>query len=536
MRASSAVTRTDWTARYDELSARRDALSAVELDELGLAAWFIGRETESERAWDDAHRAYLDLGDPDAAMQCAFWLGFTLGEHGHPVKAAAWLSRLLELCPAYPSARAEVLEVIGQSFAAYQTGRLGDSAEQNERAVSLARALGEHDLEVLATMGLGRALVMSGRMQEGFACMDRVMLAISSGAVSDRAAGPAYCAVIASCLERWDVERARVWTRDLSDWCDAQRGLEPFRGECSVNRAAVLRLGGEWGEAATTLTEVCYIERRTETLENAFYSLGELHRLAGRAAEADTAYRRAAALGRDVQPGLALLRRDTGRRAAARAGIARALEASPAPGARAEMLAAQADLETDHGDLEVARNAERQLRDLAELLDTAYLRALADRASALVHIATDAPDRALPLLRGSWSTWRRLEAPYEAAITRMHLGRSARALGDEDAAQLEFDAARTVLTELGAVPDLDRLERAAAQPGAARADGGLSRRELEVLQLIARGRSNRDIAHDLFLSERTVARHVSNILTKLGLVNRTAAANFAFEHGLVETA
>jgi ATP/maltotriose-dependent transcriptional regulator MalT len=533
MRAANAATQNNWTARFDELSVRRSALSAAELDELGLAAWFIGREADSEQAWNDAHRAYLDLDEPDAAMSCAFWLGFTLSEHGQDVKAAAWMSRLFELCAVHPSRRSDMLASISESYVAYKSGRLDDSVDRNERAIALAREAGEPDLEVLATMGLGRSLVQSGHLGEGFACMDRIMLAISSGHVSDRIAGPAYCAVIASCLERWDVERARVWTRDLSAWCDAQHGLEPFRGECSVNRARVLRLGGEWVEAEVTLVEVCGHEQRVETLENAYYWLGELHRLAGHSADADAAYRRAAELGREVQPGLALLRRDAGNRGAARAGVARALESSPSPGTRAELLAVQIDLESDHGDIEVARRAAAELRELSDTLGTDYLGALADRANALVLIETGAADRALPLLRASWSTWRRLDAPYEAAITRMHLGRASRALGDEDAAQLEYDAARSVLAGLRAAPDLTRLERLAALPDAAQAGSGLSRRELEVLQLIARGRSNRQIAHDLFLSERTVARHVSNILTKLGLANRTAATNFAFEHGLV---
>lgn len=536
MRPAGAATHEDWMARFQELSGRRDALAPDELDELGLAAWLIGREQDCEQAWIDAQQAHLTLGDADAAMRCVFWLGFTLFEGGNPVKGGAWMSRLFELHAGHPSARADAIVAACELFRAYSEGRLEDSLTRGETAVALARETGEAELEVLTTMGLGRALVHSGRLAEGFARMDAVMLAITTGVASDRVAGPAFCAVIASCLDRWDVERAQVWIRDLNDWCDAQQGLSPFRGDCSVNRAAVMRLGGEWEEAEAMLTELCEHARRRETLENAFYWLGDLRRLTGRADEADAAYHHAAELGREVQPGLGLLRRDTGHPGAARAGVSRALESSPPPGTRAELLAAQVDLETDGADLDVAQRASAGLRKLGDALDTPYLRALADRATAQVMIASDAADQALPLLRASWSTWRQLDAGYDAAITRIHLGRASRALGDEDAAQLEFDAARTALTALGAVPDLARLERIAGQADAVRDDGGLSRRELEVLRLIARGESNRQIAADLFLSERTVARHVSNILTKLGLPNRTAATNFAFEHGLVATA
>jgi ATP/maltotriose-dependent transcriptional regulator MalT len=451
--------------------------------------------------------------------------------------AAAAPSRLAELgAMGAPTAFGDAAVALAEGSAAFGQGRLDESIALCERAAASARAAGDLDVEVLATMSLARSLVFSGRVVEGFASMDRVMLAVASGRVGARAAGPAYCAVIASCLERWDVERARVWTRDLSEWCDAQRGLEPFRGECSVNRASVLQVLGEWDEATATLTEVCDRERDARTLEYAYYGLGELCRLVGRRAEAETAYRRAAELGREVQPGLALLRRDAGRFPAARSGIARALEASPPPGTRAELLAAQVELEVEHGDWDVAARAASELRVMADTLGTIYLRAQADRAEARLLIGTDAPEQAIPLLRESWAVWRRLEAPYEGAVTRVLMGRANRAFGDEEAAQLEFDAARTVLGELGAVADLDRLERIAAEPGRPTASAGLTKRELEVLRLIAGGWSNRQIANELFLSERTVARHVSNILGKLDLPNRAAATAFAFEHRLNATA
>ena len=218
MSGPGTVNVVDWVARFDELTARRPTLTAAELDDLGLAAWFLGRESESERAWDAAHLAYLDAGETDAAIRCVFWLGFTLSDQGDTVRARAWMSRLFELCGiAGRPPQSEATAVLAQAAAAFGEGRLEESVSLGERAVALAQAGRDPDIEVLATMSLGRALMFSGRISEGFACMDRVMLAVSSGRVSVRAAGPAYCAVIASCLERWDVERARVWTRDLSE-------------------------------------------------------------------------------------------------------------------------------------------------------------------------------------------------------------------------------------------------------------------------------------------------------------------------------
>ena len=258
-----------------------------------------------------------------------------------------------------------------------------------------------------------------------------------------------------------------MWTRDLSDWCDAQRGLEPFRGECSVHRASVLRLLGEWDEATTTLTEVCERERRAQTLENAYYGLAELCRLVGRRAEAEAAYRRAPNSAGRCSP---VSRCSGATRAGSplRASASRGPWRPPAPSIRADLLAAQVELEVDHGDCGHRRRRRSRAAPMADLLGTAYLQAQADRAEARLLIGTDAAEQALPLLRRSWPAWRQLDAPYEAAITRVLLGRANRAVGDEEAAQLEFDAARTVLTALGAVADLDRLERIAAARPAAR--------------------------------------------------------------------
>ncbi len=532
----TAVTATlnDWTGRFERLSreAAEGGLSAEGFDDLGLAAWFIGRGDESERAWDAAHRAYLDADDVDGAIRCVFWIGFTLSEQGDAIRGGAWMARIFELCQSDRAGRgSEAIVATCRSVAAFARGRLDESAALAAEGVGLARAAGDSDVEVLATMALGRALVATGRIEDGFIQMDQVMLMISSHRVSDRVAGPAYCAVIASCMARWDLERARAWTRDLSSWCDAQEGLKPFRGECSVLRAVVLRVGGEWSEAERALTEVAAYERRAETKENAVYGLAELHRLCGRRSDAEAAFRVAAELGRDVQPGLGLLRRDEGDPLAARTGIARALDGAGEPSRRADLLAAQVELEASGGDLALADAAATGLEALATMLDTGYLHAQADRARGIVLIASDDPRAALPLLRRSWATWRHLDAPYEAAMTRVQLGRATQALGDDEGAQLEFDAARSVLTVLGAAPDLDRLERLAS-PATPSTAGGLSRREGEVLRLIARGLANRGIANELFLSERTVARHVSNILAKLALPNRSAATAFAFEHGM----
>jgi len=524
----------DWTGRFDQLVAREALLDAEELDDLGQAAWFTGHDDVSHRAWERAHLRHLDGGDLTAAVRCAFWLGFTLSEQGEDVRARTWMGRLVELCvrPEADAHAAAYRELCG-AVAHYAQGDLLGSVPLYRRAAAQAADEGDGDLEALATMGLGRALVRLGEVEEGFGCLDRVMLMIGSDRVSDRAAGPAFCAVVASLLARGDLERARVWTRDLGDWCDTQQGLEPFRGECTLHRATVMQLGGEWGEAAKAADQVCRTEKRIETLGNAWYRAAELHRVAGRATQARDAYRRATGLGREAQPGLALLHRDGGELETAWSGLIRARAMMAGPAERADLLAAMVTVALDRNRIAEARAAAEELAECAAAFGTLSLRAQAAQAGGELALREGRSAEALPLLRAAWLDWHRLEAPHQAALVRVAIGCAARFAGDEEGAQLEFDAARSVLEQLGAVPDLARLERLAATVHPASAEPGLSRREREVLELVAQGCSNRGIAERLFLSERTVARHVGNILSKLDVPSRSAATAYAYAHGLV---
>jgi len=253
--------------------------------------------------------------------------------------------------------------------------------------------------------------------------------------------------------------------------------------------------------------------------------LAEVERQRGRYAAAEHAYQQAASGGAEVQPGLARLRAAQGNQAAAIAGLERALAEDPLAPSRPALLAARVELAVDAGDLETARKSAAELSELARV-DSPYLQALAAYCEGAVRIASDDPRGAIPLLRRAWSLWQQIETPYEAARTRLLVGRACRALGDSDAEQMEIDGARAIFEQLGAVADLAALDENIP-------DGGLSPRELEVLRLLATGATNRTVADRLFLSERTVARHVSNIFGKLGVSSRAAATAYAYEHGLV---
>jgi DNA-binding CsgD family transcriptional regulator len=184
------------------------------------------------------------------------------------------------------------------------------------------------------------------------------------------------------------------------------------------------------------------------------------------------------------------------------------------------------------GDIEDARGASRELSNIAEGFDTGVLRAMAAHAQGAVELADGDAQAALGSLRRAFEAWRHTEAPYETARVRVLLGMACRAFGDEEGAGLELNAARAVFERLGATPDLARIDALTkdVSPGHPH---GLTPRELQVLRLVATGKTNKTIAAELFLSEKTVDRHVSNIFNKLDVPSRSAATAYAYEHKLI---
>ena len=196
------------------------------------------------------------------------------------------------------------------------------------------------------------------------------------------------------------------------------------------------------------------------------------------------------------------------------------------------MLPAYVEIMIATGDIAPARVGADELAEIAASLAAPYLCAVSACAAGSVLLAAGDPRSALPKLRAAAATWRDLDAPYETARVRVLIASACRALGDAETADREVAGARATFEQLGATPDVERLDALGHSAGRS-VPGGLSPREVEVLRLVATGLTNREIATELVLSERTVERHVSNIFAKIAVTSRAAATAYAYEHHVV---
>ena len=535
-RGRESYSSSAWVTAYDSLS-RADQLSplgAKDLELLATAAYMLGRENEWMRILERAHLGYSAAGENRRAVRCAFWIGIVLAIRGEMGAATGWLGRAQRLL------EHEEAECVEQGYmlmpVVFQHEAEGDWEGASATAAAAAETgerFGDADLFALAVHTQGEILVRYGRVREGFGLLDEAMVTVTTEQLSPVVTGIVYCGVILACEAAYELRRAREWTAALTRWCESQPDLLAFTGRCFVHRAQLMQLHGDWPEA---LAEAQRAGRRLEEAMNqaaaakAGYLKGEVHRLRGQFGQAEEAYRQASQLGLEPQPGWALLRLAQGSAAAAAAAIGRVLGETTERPKRANLLPAAVEILLATGQVDEARSACAELETIAADYDSEMLRALHAHARGAVELAEGEPGAALMSLRHASVAWQELEAPYEVARARLLIARACGELGDEDAFALELEAARSAFEKLGATPDLAVVD---ALGGSAGDSHGLTDRELDVLRLVASGRSNKEIAATLVISEHTVARHLQNIFTKLDVPSRTAAGAFAFEHGLV---
>lgn len=513
------------------VSRGRRASSVVDdLQRLAMSDYLAGRDGDCVASLGHAYHQLVDRGDRVAAARGAFWLAFVLINNGSAAVAGGWLARAHRLLGAE---RADCVEngylLLPDAFRLAAGDQYEDAGTLARQAAEIGDRFGDLDLAALARSVQGRATIRLGDIASGVALLDEAMLAVTTGEVSPVVATTVYCGLIEACQELYDLRRAREWTAALSGWYASRPEVRLNRGRCLVYRAEIMLWNGAWPVA---LIEA---QRAREQLAGrapqpiagaAHYLLAELHRLRGRSEPAEAEYRSASEYGREPQPGLALLRLAQGNIGTAQAAIRRAAAGAP-DCHRPTLLAAYVEIVLAAGDISAAVVAQRELEEFAEHVATPALRAMAAQAAGGVLLAKGDPAAALGPLRRARVGWQTLEVPYEVARCRIRYGQACRALGDEETAGMELDAARSILNRLGAA-----ALPAVVLPPAISGDG-LTTRELEVLRLLATGMTNRAIADQLGLSGKTVARHLSNIFLKLGLRTRSAATAYAYEHHLM---
>jgi len=371
-----------------------------------------------------------------------------------------------------------------------------------------------------------------GRPHEGLGYLDDAMLFALEGQLGPYATGKIYCSLISACEELGDVRRASEWTEATARW--AQRHpLALFPGLCRVHHAWALQCRGEWAAAEAEAARACgqLVGISRVHAASGYAELGAIRHRLGDLDGAETAFREAEALTGRPQAGLALLRLEQGKADVAAGIIERLLDDETwSRLARAKLLPLHVQIALAAGDVDGAARSADELTGIAADFDNPAVAATAATAHGRVLLACGDGRAACAQLRRAGEQWRDLQVPYEVATAQSLLGQAYRALGDEHAAASAFAAAEAGFEALGAQLDL-RATR--LLQGGETLPGGLTAREVEVLRLVATGRTNREIAAELFLSEKTVARHLSNIFTKISVPSRAAATAYAFDQGIM---
>jgi len=533
------IERQAWESAHTVLSAedRENALEPDDLVRLATAAQMLGRDEEAAGLWSRAHAAYLEREDRRAAARSAYWLIVPMLFRGEMAQAGGWIARTQRLLEEEPSECAEHGYMrCAMALRAIREEKVDHAYEHFAEAARIGQRTGDADLIAQARHGEGRSLIRRGDTAHGAALLDEVMTTVIGGGVSPLITGAIYCSVLEACQEMYDLRRAQEWTDAMTSWCARQPDGVGFRGQCLVHRAELMQVHGAWSSAheeAERARERFMRPPAHRAVGLAYYRIAELHRLRGEIADAEEAYRQASQAGLDPQPGLALLRLAQGQVAAASIAIARAAGEARDIRRRWRLLPALVEISIAVGDVAAARVAANELAQLAATRETPALLATAAQACGAVMLAEDDARGALVALREAFTLWLRLEAPYDAARVRVLIAQACRAVRDSDTASMELASACETFEMLGAAHDLTRARAMAREEDPAGADGDLTPREKEVLRLVATGKTNRAIAASLGISEKTIARHVSNIFMKLGLANRAAATAYAYKNGLV---
>jgi class 3 adenylate cyclase len=469
-----AFQRHEWDQAYELLQAAdsNTALAPEDLERLADAARWSRHYSEMLDTFERAEVSFERAGDRRGAARAAMQLAWEHYTRGDDAVMSGWFGRATTLLEGDTECAENALLLMLSGWAMLTGGNLEAGRELLEQARDLGRRVGDPDVESLARMYLGHALVTQGETRAGLALVDEASAAAMSGQLGVQAAGNIYCSTIFLCRNIGDWRRAGEWTDASLRWCQRE-SVSGFPGLCRFHHAEVMRFRGALAEA-----EDDALEAADELMGSAprwsgwaFHELGEVRRRRGNLAGAADAFRESAAQGFDPEPGLALLRLDEGDAVGAQRAIRRAAadEALLSREGLALVLPAQVTIEIAAGDMDAAGSALAELEARVESSGSSAFAAAAATARGELALAEQRPGDAVRELRGAWQGWRDVDAPYEGARARVLLARAYRAEGDDDAARVELESAQSAFDRIGAARDSARISALLARPADARA-------------------------------------------------------------------
>ena len=523
--ARTAHARRDWHVSYDAfVRAGEDApLGTDDLEALAVAAWQLGRGKESVRVTERVFTQLARTDPPSAAMK-AVELGLAWFTRGDLNIAQGWMNRARRLLDGAPVGPAN-------GYLAYLDALMvmGDSETLAIRVQTLrdiCRRIDTPALTALCQVAEALAAIGEARMTDAFALLDEAMLPVLAGQVPLDWAGDIYCVVLNQCHHLADLPRMHAWTQSMERWCADFAASDTYGGVCDVHRLQLLVATDDYRQlhARLVTTSQALEDTNSWAAGEGYYQLGEVLRLQGDVDGAFAAFARARTLGVDPQPGEALLRWGQGDGQIAWTDLRVALAGADRL-SRIRLLPGAVEIALARNNLDEADQYCRELEDGAGAFGTPGFRAWAAHARGAILVQRGEYGDALTVLQSALREYRIQKSRYETAQIYEWMALAHRALGDDDVAAADAATAQSIYDQLGVEP--------AGIYGSA-SPGGLTKRELEILTGIARGATNRQVAQQIFISEKTVARHLANIYAKLGVSSRTAAVAWAHQHNLLQ--
>ncbi|HEU5264767.1 MAG TPA: adenylate/guanylate cyclase domain-containing protein, partial [Gaiellaceae bacterium] len=464
--ARDAAANQGWRKAYEAYAGvAANELEASDLESYGEAAWWNGRLDEAISLRERAYAAYTADGNPLAAARMALTLSWDYDGRGAFSVANGWLANAERLLADLPDAPEHGRLLLSHALAAlFAEGDLEKALKTFNAAFDLAKRVGDRDVQMLALSGRGRAFIKAGEIEKGLALLDEATASAMCGDLRAHSAGLVYCITISSCRDLGDYRRAAEWTEAANKWCD-RLDVTGFPGACRIHRAEVMRLRGDWPAAEAQAVAACdeLHDFDRNITASGHYEIGEIRRQRGDFEGAEEAYRTSDGLGRDPQPGLALLRLAEGKIDAAVAGITRTLAEVEDPLVRLRRLPAQVEIAIAAGDVRAARLAAGELERIVDSYKLGERRTLAfdatvHYAAGQINLAEKDWNGAVESLKRARDEWKGVGAPYETARARMLLGIAYRRLGDEHGGNSEVEGALATFERLGARPDAERAK------------------------------------------------------------------------------